>query len=201
MEKVSHILTDYLVNKGKIAIDKSCVYQYGFQIGLEVLINTLISILIAVFLHMEWETLIFFIVFTLLRSYAGGLHMGTYLACLICSCMSLIGLLFIVKCLNCPRFFSLGMLSVSLILVKVLSPILDINRPVNDDDLLKFAKKLNYSIMGIVFLSILLFLLELNRMLFMVSVTTMFMVCILVLGKVRYENSMRKIRQDNQGNA
>ena len=70
MEKVSHVLTDYLVNKGKIEIDKSCIYQYGFQIGLEVSLNTLISILIAVFFHMEWETLIFFIVFTVLRSYA-----------------------------------------------------------------------------------------------------------------------------------
>ena len=165
MEKISHILTDYLADKGRIEIGKSCIYQYGFQIGLEVSLNTLISVIIAVTLHMEWEALIFFIVFALLRSYAGGLHMGTYLGCLICSCMSFIGLLLIVKYLSCPKLFSLGMLSVALILVKVLSPVLDINRPINDDDLLKFAKKLNYSIMGIVSLSILLFLLELNRML------------------------------------
>ena len=201
MEKISYVLTKHLVDKGKIALDKSRVYQYGFQIGLEVSLNTLISILIAIFLHMEWETLIFFIVFTLLRSYAGGLHMGTYIGCLICSCMSLIGLLLIVKYLNCPRLFSLGMLFVSLILIKALSPVLDVNRPVMDNDLLKFARKLNYSIIGIVVLAMLLFLLGLNRMLFMVSVTAMFMVCILVLGKVRYENSMRKIRQDNLGNA
>lgn len=197
MEKVSHVLTDYLVNKGKIEIDKSCIYQYGFQIGLEVSLNTLISILIAVFFHMEWETLIFFIVFTVLRSYAGGLHMGTYLGCLICSCMSLIGLLLIVKYWNCQSFFSIGIVFGSLILVKLLSPVLDINRPINEDDLLKFAKRLNCSIVGIVFLAILLFLLKLDRMLLMVSVTTVFMVCILVLGKVKYENGMRKTRQDN----
>lgn len=197
MEKVSHVLTDYLVHKGKITIDKSCIYQYGFQIGLEVSLNTLISILIAVFLHMEWETLIFFIVFIVLRSYAGGLHMETYLGCLICSCMSLIGLLLIAKYLDCQRFSSIGMICVSLIMVKVLSPVLDINRPVSDKDLLKFAKRLDYSIIGIVFLSIVLFLLELNRMLLMLSVTTIFMVCILVLGKVKYENSVRKAKQDN----
>lgn len=197
MEKISHVLTDYLVNKGKIEIDKSCIYQYGFQIGLEVSLNTLISILIAVFFHMEWETLIFFIVFTVLRSYAGGLHMGTYLGCLICSCMSLIGLLLIVKYWNCQSFFSIGIVFGSLILVKLLSPVLDTNRPINEDDLLKFAKRLNCSIVGIVFLAILLFLLKLDRMLLMVSVTTVFMVCILVLGKVKYENGMRKTRQDN----
>lgn len=197
MEKVSHVLTDYLVNKGKIELDKSCIYQYGFQIGLEVSLNTLISILIAVFFHMEWEALIFFIVFTVLRSYAGGLHMATYLGCLICSCMSFIGLLLIVKYWNCQRFFSIGIIFVSLILVKILSPVLDINRPVNEDDLLKFAKRLNYSIIGIVVLAILLLLLKLDRMLLMVSVTTVFMVCILVLGKAKYENGIRKTRQDN----
>lgn len=123
--------------------------------------------------------------------------MGTYLGCLICSCMSLIGLLLIVKYWNCQSFFSIGIVFGSLILVKLLSPVLDINRPINEDDLLKFAKRLNCSIVGIVFLAILLFLLKLDRMLLMVSVTTVFMVCILVLGKVKYENGMRKTRQDN----
>jgi len=195
MEKVSCTLTDYLVRKGVITVDKSCIYQYGFQIGLEVSLNTLISILIAAFLHMEWETLVFFIVFTLLRSYAGGLHMETYLSCLICSCLSLMGLLLIVKYIDCPSLFSTGMIFVSLILVKVLSPVLDINRPVSDKDLLKFARRLNYSIVGIAFLSIVLFLLQLNRMLLMVSVTILFMVCILAFGKVKYKNSVRKVKQ------
>lgn len=197
MEKVSYVLAGYLVRKGIITIEKSCIYQYGFQIGLEVSLNTLISILIAVFLHMEWETLIFFIVFAVLRSYAGGLHMETYLGCLICSCMSLMGLLLIVKYIDCQRFFSLGIIAVSLILVKVLSPVLDINRPVSDKDLLKFARRLNYSIVGIVFLAIVLFLLRLNRMLLMLSATTTFMVCILAFGKVKYENSVKKVKQGN----
>lgn len=197
MEKVSYFLTDYLVHKGKIAIEKSCIYQYGFQIGLEVLVNTLISIVIAVYFDMVWETLIFFIVFTVLRSYAGGLHMETYLGCLICSCMSLAGLLLIVKYLNCQRILAIGIIFVSLMLVKAVSPVLDINRPVTDNDLLKFAKKLNYSIIGIIILSIVLFLLQLNRMLLMVSVTTIFMVCILILGKVKYENGIRKTKQGN----
>lgn len=197
MEKASNILTDYLVRKEIITIDKSRIYQYGFQIGLEVSLNTLISILIAVFLHMEWETLMFFIVFNALRSYAGGLHMETYLGCLICSCLSLTGLLLIVKYIECQRIFSIGMIAVSLILVKVLSPVLDINRPVSDKDLLKFARRLNYSIAGIVLLSIVLFLLKLYRMLLMLSATTMFMVCILAFGKVKYENSVKKAKQGN----
>lgn len=192
MEKISHVLTDYLVCKGKISIDRSCIYQYGFQIGLEVSLNTLISILIAVFFQMEWETVIFFVVFTVLRSYAGGLHLKTYMGCLICSCLSLMGLLLIVKYMEFDSFLSMGTILVSLILVKILSPVLDINRPVDNDDLLKFAKRLNYSIVGIMFLSIVLFLLHLNRMLLMVSATTVFMVGILVLGKVKYEKDLKE---------
>lgn len=69
MEKFSYILATYLVQKGVIVADKSCIYQYGFQVGLEVSINTAISILIAVLCHMERETLVFFAVFIVLRSY------------------------------------------------------------------------------------------------------------------------------------
>lgn len=197
MEKVSCLLTNRLIRKGIITIDKGCIYQYGFQIGLEVSLNTFISFLIAVYLHMECETLLFFTVFTLLRSYAGGLHMETYLACLVCSCVSLTGLLLIAKYLDCHNFLSIGLIFMSLILVKILSPVLDINRPVSANDLLKFARRLNYSIVGIVFLSIVLFLLRLDRMLLMLSVTSLFMVGILVLGKIRYENSLRKADRDN----
>lgn len=49
-------------------------------------------------------------------------------------------------------------------------------------------------------LSIVLFLLQLNGMLLMILVTTIFMFCILILGKVKYENDLRKTRKKNQDN-
>lgn len=197
MEKLSYILTCYLVEKNVVAAEKSSIYQYGFQIGMEVCLNTIISILIAILCHMECETIIFFVVFMLLRSYAGGLHLNTYISCLICSCMSLLGLLMIVRYWNIDSPLSMGIVVISLFLIKLLSPVQDINRPISPDEMQTFGKKLNYSILVILILSVIFYGLHLERMLLMISVTTLFMVGILVLGKLNYRKSIKE-SQKNQ---
>jgi len=197
MEKLAQALTDYLLSKGKIVEEKSRIYQYGFQIGLEVSLNTMISIWIAIFCHMEWETIIFFGVFILLRSYAGGLHMRTYISCLICSCMSLLGLLLVVKYVNMTSFSLMLIIFFSLVAIKALSPVLDINRPVSSKELIKFAKKLNYSMAGILFFSLVLLFMQLNRLLSMVAATTLFTVFILLAGKIKYRVDSKKMEQNN----
>lgn len=186
MKKLSCILTSHLVQQNVIPSEKSCIYQYGFQIGLEVSLNTIISILIAILCHMEWETVTFFAVFMLLRSYAGGLHLNTYISCLVCSCCSLLALLLIVKYFDIDNSLSLGIVCISLLLVKFLSPVQDVHRPITLDEKKKFGKKLNYSIVVIVTLSIIFYCFQMDKMLLMISVTTSFMVCILILGKINY---------------
>ncbi len=126
MEKISYILTSRLVLKNIITPEKSSICQYGLQIGLEICLNTVISIFIALFCHMEWETIVFFLVFMALRAYAGGLHLDTYFACLICSCASLLSLLFLVKYLDVSRSFSMTLICFSLPAIKFLSPVQDI---------------------------------------------------------------------------
>lgn len=197
MDKLAQVLTSYLLSKGKISEEKSCIYQYGFQIGLEVSLNTIISICIAILCHMEWETIIFFGVFILLRSYAGGLHMRTYTSCLICSCMSLLGLLLVVKHINMASFSSMLIIIFSLVAIKALSPVLDINRPVSSRELIKFAKRLDYSMVGILFFSLVLLMIQLNRLLSMVAATTLFTVFILLAGKIKYAVSSKKMEQNS----
>lgn len=197
MEKLSYILTCYLVKKNVVAAEKSSIYQYGFQIGMEVCLNTIISVLIAFFCHMVWETIIFFVVFMLLRSYAGGLHLRTYICCLICSCMSLFTLLMFVKYWNIDSTIALAMVFMALLVIKLLSPVQDINRPISHDEMKKFRKRLNYSIVIILILSVIFYVSQLKKMLVMISVTSLFMIVILILGKINYAKSIKE-SQKNQ---
>lgn len=192
MEEIAHTMTNYLIRKNVIAMERSSIYKYGILIGLEVCLNTVISIIIAVLCHMEWETLVFFAVFTLLRSYAGGLHLSSYSSCLICSCMSLLGLLLVVKHLNIDNSYSIGIVLISLFIIKLLAPVEDINRPISPSELWIFRRMLNRSIIKIIVLAIIFYLMKLDRLLLMISVTTMFMVGILVLGKINYKKCIRK---------
>lgn len=185
MEKIAYFVTNYLIGRDIIDAKMASVYQYGLQVGMEVCLNIGISIFIAVFYHMEWETITFFIVFILLCLYAGGVHLNTYISCLLCSIISLWGLLMIVKYLRINSLLSLGIMFISLIFVKLLSPVQDINRPLSLEEMEIFKRNLNYSILGIVILSVLFYLFHLEKLLMMVSVTTFFMVGVLALGKIK----------------
>jgi accessory gene regulator B len=194
MELLSRKLTTYLICKNVISEGKRTIYQYGFQIGLEVSLNTIVSIFIAVIYHMEIEALVFFLVFIPLRSYAGGLHLDKYISCLICSCLSLLFLLLIAKYIKIDNLLSLGIIAISLISIKLFSPVKDINRPISQSELIMFGKKLNCCILMIGIMSIIFYCIKLNRMLFMVSITTLFMVIILLLGEIKYRKNVKKVK-------
>lgn len=103
----------------------------------------------------------------------------------------------IVRYWNIDSPLSLGIVVISLFLIKLLSPVQDINRPISPDEMQTFGKKLNYSILVILILSVIFYGLHLERMLLMISVTTLFMVGILVLGKLNYRKSIKE-SQKNQ---
>lgn len=192
MEQFSKFVTAHLISKDVIEEEKRYIYQYGFQVGLEVCLNTLISILIAVGCKMELEAIIFFVVFALLRSYAGGLHLDTYLSCLICSCTSFLSIMLLVKYLSVSKIISSLIIIGSFICIKLLAPIQDVNRPLNEKEEKQFKKKLGNSMIAIGLFSLVCYVGGCDRLLFTVSSTSLFMVLILSLGKVKYQMDIQK---------
>ncbi len=97
MKKISKEIA--LLLKEKKYFDESMidVYVYGIQMLFEVMISLIASIIICLTLKMPVEGLIFFIIFIPLRSYLGGIHMKTFIGCFICSCLTLLIILLLVK--------------------------------------------------------------------------------------------------------
>lgn len=192
MEQLSKIITTYLIRNDVINEEKSCIYQYGFQVGFEVCLNTLLSILFAVACKMELEAIVFLSVFALLRSYAGGLHLNSYLSCLICSCGSFLGILLLIKYLSVSKNVCSLIITSSLICIKLLAPVPDVNRPLNEKEERKFAKKLGYSLIAIGIFSVSCYIGGWNQLLLTVALTSLFMVFIMILGKVKYRISIEE---------
>lgn len=191
MEKLASKLTEYLIHKEVILQEKRNIYQFGFQVGLEVILNTVISILIAVACKMEVECIVFFFVFIPLRSYAGGLHLNSYIQCMICSCLSLLLILLVVKYIKIDSILMMCIIALSIIFIKVIKPVEHINRPVSRKKYTEFVKKLNITLIVLAVVSTVLFVLDVKRMLFTVAVTMLFMVLILFLGKVKRPYAMK----------
>ena len=76
MKYLSEKITDYVIKTGAASEESYAIYQYGFQIGLEMVSCFLTCFCIAIWLHMIPEFVVFTIVFMLLRTYAGGLHLN-----------------------------------------------------------------------------------------------------------------------------
>ena len=110
MENISKKLSDLLLENHYIEKSQYPIYQYGLQMAFEIGFSFISSIIICCICGKIIEGIIFFITFIPLRSYLGGFHMKSYIACYICSCIALIGALKL-SSLNPDYYISWIMLS------------------------------------------------------------------------------------------
>ena len=186
MNYLSNKLTNYILIKGVIKKNDFEIYQYGFQRFLELSINIICSIIIAVLLDMEFECIVFFLFFIPLRSYSGGFHMEHYLSCLFLSCLSLTGILCIVKYFSLVPLFSCLMYFISLMVIKIIGSVDHPNRYVNEDDNLYFNKRTNI-ILLISFIIFIFFLLANNTRYLLLEALVFTLTSIsLLIGKIQY---------------
>ncbi len=166
MEYISKKLTDYILKKGMITEELTEVYEYGFQCFLEFSLSTLCSIIIAIFLNMLPECLFFFLIFIPMRSFGGGVHMKTYLACFIGSCLLLTSTMLAVKYLSVPIYFSLGLYIISAILVMIIGPVNHPNREVDCQENHTFMRKTYLTLLLSLIYAVFLFTLNLQDICF-----------------------------------
>ena len=79
MKQLSEKITEYVIKTGAVSSESYDIYQYGFQIGLEMLCCFVTCLSIAIYMHMIPEFAIFTGIFMLLRTYAGGVHLNSFI--------------------------------------------------------------------------------------------------------------------------
>ena len=85
MEKLARKITDSFIINKVIGEEVREVYVYGFNLVLEVGLNLIICLVFSSVIRMLPEAVMFLAVFQLLRSYSGGVHLNSYLACSVLS--------------------------------------------------------------------------------------------------------------------
>lgn len=186
MNHLSNKLTNYILVKGVIEEGEYEIYQYGFQRFLELAINTMCSILIAAFLDMKLECITFFLFFIPLRSYSGGFHMEHYLSCLFLSCLSLIGILCIVKYFTATLPISCVLYFISLAIIKIIGFVNHPNRSVDKEDNLFFSRRANITLLASLIIFAIFLLSSNTRYLFLEALVFTLMSVSLIIGKVQY---------------
>ncbi len=72
----------------RIADDEKDLYVYGFYMLFSYLYYFVFAILLGVVFHLLAESVLFFLLFSLIRSYAGGVHAAKEISCMICTSLS-----------------------------------------------------------------------------------------------------------------
>ncbi len=186
MDRLSRKLTNYILIKGVIEESDFEIYQYGFRRFLELAINIMCSAVIAALLGMGFECILFFSFFIPLRSYSGGFHMKHYISCLVLSCLSLTGILCIVKYFSPAPLFSFILYFISLVLIKTIGPVDHPNRSVDEEDNSFFNKHTNIILLMSSVIFIFFVLLNDTRYLFLEALVFVLVSISLLIGKIQY---------------
>lgn len=81
INKLSSLISSKFVEHNIISKSVKDVYRYGIEITISSIIGFVITRLIGLLFRMLMQTMLFYVIFILLRSMTGGYHAKTYLKC------------------------------------------------------------------------------------------------------------------------
>ncbi len=122
---LADLITTRLCTSAVIEEEDADLYRYGFFILLTSIFHFVVTAILGLLFGVVWESILFYILFTLLRSYAGGVHAKTEQSCLlltdIAMLLSVLGIRFLQSQPN--TIFAITILAVGLICILALSPL------------------------------------------------------------------------------
>lgn len=138
---LANIIADFFVSRQWVEADERDTYQYGCEVILASLVNVIIVVLCGLLFHELAYISAFYLVFLLLRRYCGGYHAKTHLKCNTIFTANIVFVLLILKNYNfvSSRFVFLAVF-VSCLVVWILSPIINKNKPLTEEEANKYRK-------------------------------------------------------------
>ena len=179
MEKIADLLTKFMISESSSENLDYEVCKFGLLMAIEVAINTVIALCISFLLGMFRYGILFLTFFSLLRAFAGGVHLERFWSCTVLSSMVLL----IAKYAVIPSIFSFALCVVMGILIFIVGPIDDKNRRISSDERCIFYRRLVYVLLFLVFTSALGVILDANRLAFIVSLTMGVFHIVQIIGK------------------
>lgn len=131
-----------LCNAQIIDANESELYRYGFFVLFSHIFFLVVTFSFSIVSSVVWESILFYILFTLLRSYAGGVHARTEKTCTILTALTM------VVCVIAIRLFeafsmealALFLLAAGVVFVFVLSPLDSAEKPLEPDERKHYKK-------------------------------------------------------------
>ncbi len=129
---LSRRIGDNLVRSDVIKAEDAEIYIYGINQILVSVLNVSTALIIGLIFGVFFEIAVFMAAYIPLRSFAGGFHAKTPLRCYIFSVIMLIGVSIGLKHLHLSAWVYYAALTLAFVIVLVLSPVEDKNKPLDE---------------------------------------------------------------------
>lgn len=169
MKLISEKLTHYIIRSGVVSPESYAVYQYGFQVGLEAIFSFTICCIIAALSHMILEFIVFTVIFMLLRTYAGGVHLKRFISCLFCSVCVQTSVLLLYHYFTLPVYVSFVFIILCSIVIVKKSPVESDNKELSYYERKLFKDKTKKVVVGIILFTVLCSFMRKDRIVFLVA--------------------------------
>lgn len=187
MNDLSDKLAEYLFSQSETPQVSVEVFKYSSQVMLEMLSGIMASIIMAVCLNMKLECLVFLTIFSVLRSYAGGVHLGKFIHCFMFSTVITVIVLMSVKYCNVPASVSGIMMGGSIIILWKTPASVNENRAVTAEESAHFKARLKQAALVVVVIFGILLAYGNERYAFLVSLTAAVTTLLMIIGKWKDE--------------
>lgn len=185
MEKIAEKLTNYIIKKNAISEEDYEIYKYGFLTGMEMILCIATCFIISIQIHMMSECVIFFLIFIALRSFVGGLHMDNFVACYLCSVVTLFSTLLLIKYYPFSNISTTVFIICSLVLIYKINPVENDNRPTDKREKQIFSQRIKQILMIICIATLFIYLLKWNKVLNTIMYTLIVIFVSMILGIVK----------------
>lgn len=182
---ISEKITKKLVKMQVIDEEDKDLYVYGFQQGFILLINTITVILIGFVFNMVWQSIVFLVTYSVLRAYAGGYHASTQLRCYLFSTGMIILVLYTLSQIPRNGFICFGITTVSSIIIFMLAPVEDQNKPLSKLEQTVFKERTNCIMLILIGCIIIFWIFGFWEISVCMSVSLLVLSIMLVLGKAK----------------
>lgn len=140
---LSDKLTNKLLKMQIISGEEMDLYYYGFKQGFLLLLNMMTVIIIGIIFSMIWQSVIFIIMYSLLRAYAGGYHASTQSRCYLFSVVMITSVLWLIKLIPWNGFICFSITTVAGMIILLMAPVEDSNKPLDQREKEIFKKRAN----------------------------------------------------------
>ena len=185
---LSNTITVYLLNKNAITWKDKELYDYGIFMIISYIVFLIISILFGLVFHIPFSSIIFYVVFCLLRNFAGGIHARSEIKCNILTTISLFLSILTIKLFIEHNLIlvAFGLEIISLISLSLIQPVESSKKKITKQEKIFYHKKLVLMAIILIIISIIFAILNIYNIAMSISMSIVLANILLIIGAVKH---------------